>query len=406
VIERLLDESGADHVELLRERQELLRFGGSRITYQHSEEKLTVRARRGEAWVTLGKADAGALRERLAGVRRSHVFASEAGSRPFRPVRAVRTAFSATEEATPADRVARFREALGTLPAGAKLGGSVAHTVVEQQIANAAGLRREERRTRALVQLIASEDGRSSYARGLHRDAAQLPDLSWVADSLADLPRRPLEPGRYRAALGPQAMIVLAATLAQYAFHPAEGAFADRLGEQVLGENVSMHDDGADPDGMPTTFDCAGTAKQRVALVENGVAAGVVRRDTGHDVPPAWRFGGGPSPSHVFVAAGDADDLAAACDTGLSIQRVDYVRMMNPRELRVTGSSRDATLWLEDGLPVARVPQFRFTVRLDELFSSLEALGAKRARGETVFMESIVAPGAVAAAFPVDFVTG
>jgi hypothetical protein len=36
VIEELLARSGADHVELLQERQELLRFGGSRITYQHS----------------------------------------------------------------------------------------------------------------------------------------------------------------------------------------------------------------------------------------------------------------------------------------------------------------------------------------------------------------------------------
>jgi len=318
----------------------------------------------------------------------------------------VRTAFAATEEATPEDRVETFRAALAGLPDGATLGGSVAHTVVDQQVANVAGLRRSERRTRSLVQLIATRDGRSSYARGLHRDAAQLPELWSVADGLAELPARPLEPGRYRAVLGPQAMIVLAATLAQYAFHPTEGTFADRLGDRVLGENVSLHDDGGDPDGMPTSFDCAGTVKQRVALVEGGVAAGVVRRETGHAVPPAWRFGGGPSPSHVFLAAGDVDDLAAACGTGLQLQRVDYVRMMNPRELRVTGSSRDATLWLEDGVPVARVPQFRFTLRLDELFSSLETLGRARERGETVFMESVVAPGAVATAFPVDVVTG
>ena len=176
----------------------------------------------------------------------------------------------------------------------------------------------------------------------------------------------------------------------------------------MLGENVSLADDGADPAGLPTTFDCDGTAKQRVPLVEHGVAAGVVRRETGHAVPPAWRFGGGPSPSHLLVAPGDADDddLLAACDTGLAIQRVDYVRMMHPRQTRVTGSSRDATLWLDRGRPVARLPQFRFTVRLDELFSSLGALGSRRERGETVFMESVVAPGAVASSFPVDVVTG
>jgi predicted Zn-dependent protease len=316
------------------------------------------------------------------------------------------TAFSSTESATADDRVAFLREALGRLPKGATLGGSVVHAVTDQEVANVAGVRREERRTRARVQLVASRDGHSSYALGLHRDAAQVPSTDCVADDLVDVPLRPLEPGRYRAALGPQAMTVLVATLAQYAFHPTEGAFSDCLGQRVLGENVSLYDDGADPAGMPTSFDCAGTAKRRVQLVADGVATGVVTAETGHAVPPAWRFGGGPSPAHVFLAPGDCADLAAACDRGLSIQRVDYVRMMNAQETRVTGSSRDATLWLEDGCAVARVPQFRFTLRLDELFSSLEAIGSARERGETAFMESVVAPGAVATSFPVDVVTG
>ena len=399
-IDELLEH--ADHLELLRERQELLRFGESRITYQHSEEKLTVRARRGRAWVTLGSLDPSLLARRFDGVQRGEVPVSETVTRP------VRTAFAATETATAEDRVERFRAAVESLPDGARLGGSIAHTVVDHEVANLAGPRREERRTRALVQLVASDDGGSSYARALHRDAAQLPDVSSVVDGLAPLPRRSLEPGLYRAVLGPQAVIVLAATLAQYAFHPSEGSFCDRLGQRVLGENVSLVDDGADPAGLPTSFDCEGTPKQRVQLVEGGVATGVVRRETGHAVPPAWRFGGGPSPSHLLVEPGAAadDDLLAACGTGLSIQRVDYVRMQHPKQTRVTGSSRDATLWLEGGRPVARLPQFRFTIRLDELFSSLELLGRRRERGETVFMESVVAPGAVATSFPVDVVTG
>jgi predicted Zn-dependent protease len=400
VIERLL--AVADHVEVLRERQELLRFGGSRITYQHSEEKLTLRARRGSRWVALSKLDPDELRRRFDGEPRGAV------EPPSGRLRSVQTAFAATEAATPEERIARFRTALAALPGGATLGGSVAHTVVDHTVANAAGLAREERRTRALVQLIATEDGRSSYGRALHRDAAQLDDLAAVADGLAPLPDRPLEPGRYRAVLGPQAMVVLAATLAQIGFHPTDGAFAGRLGEQLLGENVSLVDDGADPNGLPTTFDCRGTPKQRVKLIDRGVASGFVAAETGHAVPPAWRFGAGPSPSHVLLEAGDAtdDDLLAACDTGLAIQRVDYVRVVHPRQTRVTGSSRDATLWLENGRAVARVPQFRFTLRLDELFSSLEALGARRERGEAAFMESVVAPGAVTSSFPVDVITG
>jgi predicted Zn-dependent protease len=403
VIEELLERSDADHVELLRERQELLRFGGSRITYQHSEEKVTFRAQRGDRWVTLGSADPAAVRARLGDAPRREVARVPPGR-----LRAVQTAFAATEEAGPADRVELFRAALAALPEGAELGGSIAHTVVEHAVANASGVARGERRTRALVQLVASRDGCSSYARALHRDAAQLEGLGSVAAGLAPLPLVQLEPGAYRAVLGPQAMVVLAATLAQIGFHPVDGTFAGAAGELRLGENVSLADDGADPDGLPTGFDCAGTAKQRVQLVERGVVSGVVGRETGHAAPPAWRFGAGPCPSHVLLAPGSAgdEDLLACCDTGLSIQRVDYVRVVDPRRTVVTGSSRDATLWLERGRPVARLPQFRFTLRLDELFSSLEALGRRRERGETAFMESVVAPAAVAAAFPVDTITG
>src|SRR5439155_25345941 len=132
--------------------------------------------------------------------------------------RRVQTAFDATEQATPADRVELYRRYACVVP---ELGGSVAHTLVEHAVANAAGLARSERRTRALVQLVASTDGRSSYARALHRDASQLDDLSSVADGLVQLPVRALEPGRYRALLEPQAMVVLVATLAQIGFHPA-----------------------------------------------------------------------------------------------------------------------------------------------------------------------------------------
>lgn len=405
-VEALIDEllDLADHVELLRERQELLRFAESRITYQHSEEKLTLRARRGTTWIALGSPDVELLRRRLVGVPRGAV---EPSTREPRPAR---TAYPATEHATANDRVATLRAVIESLPRRVRLGGSIAHTVVDHEVANVSGLHRRERRTRALVQLIASENGRSSYARALHRDSSQLPGVASLVDGLrtglAPLPMRSLQTGRYRALLGPHAVITLAATLAHYAFPVRDGALAARIGERVLGENVSITDDGADPAGLPSTFDCLGTPKERVRLVDRGIVLGVVTDETGHAVPPGWRFGGGPSPSHIFVEPGDAtdDELRAACDTGIAVQRVDYVRMVHPKQTLVTGSSRDATLWLEGGRAVARLPQFRFTLRLDELFSSIEALGARRERGETVFMESVVAPAAVVSAFPVDVV--
>src|SRR4051812_14013069 len=114
MIEELIARSGADHVELLAERQELLRFGASRITYQHSEEKGEGRARRGSLWVTLGKADGDALREKLGDAPRGDVngICGEA--------RVAQTAYATTEEATAEDRVELYRRYSRGVPA---LGG-------------------------------------------------------------------------------------------------------------------------------------------------------------------------------------------------------------------------------------------------------------------------------------------
>jgi predicted Zn-dependent protease len=99
--------------------------------------------------------------------------------------------------------------------------------------------------------------------------------------------------------------------------------------------------------------------------------------------------------------AASEQDLLDACDTGLSIQRLDYVRVLNARQTLVTGTTRDATLWIEHGRIVASVPQFRFTLRLADLLECVEAIGSRRERGDAVFMESVVAPAILVSAFPV-----
>jgi predicted Zn-dependent protease len=408
-LDRVLDALGAPaHVELVDERLELLRFGRSRLTYQHSEERLTLRARLirdgRSVWGVLGSTDPARLSELRTRLERLAASLPPGDPAPL----ALPTARRPATTAHPGelDRLALFEQAQAALPPGATLGGSVLQATARHAVANTDGVRAEEARTRAAVQVIGSLDGSSSWGRTVARDGAEclVPD---VGAGLAPLPERALEPGRYPAVLAPQAVVTLLATLGQVAFaQNAPGSYADRVGERVLSPLLTIVDDGCDGAGLPSTFDCEGVAKARVPLVEEGVVRGVVTASSGHSAPPAWRFGAGPAASHLVVAPGAASDeeLLAACGCGLYLQRVDYVRVVQPRRTLVTGSSRDATLWLEDGVPAARLPQFRFTVRLDELFSRILALGTRRERGETVFMESIVAPGAAVDGFPVDLI--
>src|SRR5207237_4206454 len=70
----------------------------------------------------------------------------------------------------------------------------------------------------------------------------------------------------------------------------------ERIGEQVTGPRFSLWDDALDPRTLAIPFDVEGTPKQRVTLVEGGVAKGVVHdrqsarwfdtRSTGHAADP------------------------------------------------------------------------------------------------------------------------
>jgi predicted Zn-dependent protease len=420
------------HLEVLAERHELLRFGTSRVTYQHSEERLLVRARivrNGRtAWGTassLQRTTLRALRERLEAM----VNALPPGSAaPLAEVGGsgdpVRTYFESTARARAEDRTALFKRGLEACPPGASLGGSIAHTLTEHTVTNTRGLLRRERRTRIGAQFIGALDGRSSIGRALHRDAAAVPiqqALDDVRGGLVALPTRTLEPGVYRAVLAPQATITLLAVYGQMAFGGRQfldglSAASGRLGERISSPLLTLVDDGCDANGLPTSFDSEGLLKRRVSLLQNGVLAGVVHdaetaqragtEPTGHSAPPGWRFGADPIPSHLLMAPGSASDqdLLAACGTGLSIQRADYVRVVNSRQTLVTGTTRDATLWIERGRITARVPQFRFTLRLADLLGSIEAVGSRRERGDSVFMESVVAPAILVSALPVQVV--
>jgi len=429
----LLELLGAPaHLEVLAERHELLRFGSSRVTYQHSEERLLVRARivrNGRAaWGTassLQRATLRALRQRLEamvdawpGVNAAPL--AEVGGGADSP----QTCFESTARARAEDRTALFRRALAACPEGATLGGSISHTLTEQTLANTRGLVRRERRTRVAAQFIGALDGRSSIGRAVHRDAAALPiqqALDEVRGGLVQLPTRSLEPGVYRAILAPQATIALLAVFGQIALGGRQfldhlSAASGRVGEPITSPLITLVDDGCDANGLPTSFDSEGLLKRRVPLIDRGVLLGVVHdaetarragtEPTGHSAPPGWRFGADPIPSHLFMAPGSASDqdLLTACGTGLSIQRADYVRVVNSRQTLVTGTTRDATLWIEHGRIAARVPQFRFTLRLADLLGNVEVLGSRRERGDSVFMESVVAPAMLVSALPVQVV--
>ena len=202
-----------------------------------------------------------------------------------------------------------------------------------------------------------------------------------------------IEPGVYRAVLEPYAL----AELLDYFGYDSFGglglleersALAGRLGERVFSPNVSIADDALDPAGLPKAFDFEGTPKQRVQLIDEGVARGVVwdrstaaraggdTRSTGHALPAEQRSYG-PLATALSVAPGDAgstDELAELVGDGIYVTRIHYPSIVDPREGVITGMTRDGTFRIRDGRVAEPLVNLRFTVSMPQLLADVPGL--------------------------------
>jgi predicted Zn-dependent protease len=266
----------------------------------------------------------------------------------------------------------------------------------EMAVANSLGVWAYSRRSDTdYVSVIMSDTG-SGYAAWAGTDASHIdPDgLAHEAIDKAMRSRQPMdiEPGDYTVILEPYAVAGMVNYLAYMGFSAQalleERSFmTDRLGEQVMDERISIWDDGHDPSGLPLAFDFEGVPKQRVDLIQNGVANSVVwdtrtaaragngHQSTGHALPAPNTFG--PRPLNLFMAAGDAtyDDMLAQVERGLWVTRLNYVRPIHPKQTIITGMTRDGTFLIEGGKVVGPVKNLRFTQSILEAFSNLQALG-------------------------------
>jgi predicted Zn-dependent protease len=397
----------------------LLRYARSRVTAQHSEVRLRARVRitrngRTAAGVleTLEPEAVADLSARLGEALETLPPGTTAPCRPAECDTPPPELGELGSHPGASERHQWFSTVRAGLGEDVLLGGAIRNDVVDRVVADSDGLYRAERLTTSAMQAVGERDGRTASVRAIHRDPAGI-DVAGIADQLlpelAPLPWTDPVPDHCRVVLRPQAVITLLATYG-YAALGAAGyarghtAVAGKLGEQVVSELLTVTDDGTDPDGLPSAFDVEGSFRRRTPLIERGKLAGVVSNlthadvtggvSTGHGVPFGWRFGGDPAPSHLFLEPGEAteDELLAQCGDGLLVSRLDYLRVLHPKDTLVTGTTRDATYRVENGKVVARHPQVRFTFRMDEVLRAVLAVGRTRERGETTFMESVVAP--------------
>jgi predicted Zn-dependent protease len=379
------------------------RFAGSEVHQPtlSRDETATIRIVRDGRWgcAVTNRTDAAGLadaaRRAAEAAERSPVDPGFAGLQPPAAVPEVGGFDEATAALTPEQQAEAAAEAIDAAP-DYGLYGYYTSGSTEVAVASSSGQAVSQAMTDVSVLALAASDDASGYAEASAWRAADV-DPAAVAREAAEKAARTrgageLEAGTYRAVLEPYALSELLfyfgfSSLNALALLEGRSYLSGRIGEQVFHPAFSLADDGLDPRGLPKSFDLEGVPKQRVSLVEQGVARDVVwdrrtakqagdgRVSTGHALSaPAQSFG--PIPFNLSVAGGDAtvDELVERVEDGIYVTRLHYLGVVDPREGIITGMTRDGTFRVRDGKVGEPLVNLRFTTSFPDLVARLLGL--------------------------------
>ncbi|MBI3744548.1 MAG: TldD/PmbA family protein, partial [Chloroflexi bacterium] len=254
-----------------------------------------------------------------------------------------------------------------------------------------------------LMTVVMSGDG-SGYSARLSGNVEDIDPDTVAGEAVGKAQRgrnpRSLEPGDYEVVLEPAAVSdmldFLAYTgLGAMAVQEGRSFMSGKIGERVMGANVSIWDDPLDAGGIPRPIDYEGIPAQRVELIANGIARSPAydlrtaakegKRSTGHALPAAWGFG--PLPRNLFLQPGEAsiDDLIHSVKCGLLVTRFWYTRVVHPLTVTMTGMTRDGTFLIENGEIVGPVKNLRFTESYVGALNRVDAISRRTLLARDMF---------------------
>ncbi|MGV9806237.1 TldD/PmbA family protein [Micromonospora chersina] len=421
LVRRLAGPGAEAEVVVTRADLALTRFANSFIHQNVAESGTTVRLR----LHTDGRTAAGsgslvdpdgltALVERtLAATRLAPLDPAWPGLTPPAPVPSGAAVDEATAAASPDERAARVRAFVDAVD-GLEAAGYCRTAYRSGAFANSAGHSAVGRAAEAAMDGIARTGGADGVAR---QCADRLADLDGgalgaraAAKARAAADPVELHPGRYEVVLEPAAVADLLQNLAWFGFNGKRYAERQSFAEPGAAQfdpAVTLVDDPLHASGLP--YDLEGTPRRALPLVEAGTTRAVAhdRRSgaeagtgsTGHGMVGASTFGPLPHNLRLLpagaateVAAGqlsagvtgavadpDTAALVAGMARGLLVSDFWYTRVLDPKQLVVTGLTRNGVWLVEDGVPARAVRDFRFTESYPRALGPGRVLGVGRA---------------------------
>jgi len=293
----------------------------------------------------------------------------------------------ATADCTAAHRAQMVRSMVDeSAQVEASAAGSLSVQAGERAVANSLGLRSYYRKTSAAVRtVVTGPEGGFGYAAANSNDIGEIDarSVGREAARLASMSRNPadLEPGEYECVLSPYAVADMLESFIHMgfwalAYQEGRSFVCGKMGKKIVDSSVSIWDDGLDPRTLVTPYDAEGVPKQRVDLVTNGVATGLLydsyaahkegKKSTGH--------AGGWNP---IMAPGKAtvEEMIAATRRGLLVTRFHYTNVAHLMTASFTGMTRDGTFLIENGRIVRPVKNLRFTQSVLDALSNVDMIG-------------------------------
>jgi PmbA protein len=169
-------------------------------------------------------------------------------------------------------------------------------------------------------------------------------------------------------------------------YHENESFLCGKLGEQVMGRNVTIWDDGNDPRGYVLPFDFEGTPKSKIFFIENGIGRNVAydgllaakenKQSTGHALGAGQRHMGA-LPLNLYMEGGEhsVDYMIASSEQPtIYVTRFHYTNIADRKNVVLTGMTKDGTFLVEGGEIITPVVNLRYLQGVVEAFRGIEML--------------------------------
>jgi predicted Zn-dependent protease len=231
---------------------------------------------------------------------------------------------------------------------------------------------------------------KSGYAGFVWDQAEFARKINSAVEQLAMLAQSPrtIEPGRYRVYLAPTALYEITGLLGWGGFGLKDHRTKQTPLLKMVEEGVRLHPAVTirenTRDGVAPNFQEAGFVKpDQVTLIDKGAFRDCLvspRSAKEYDVPTNGASGG-EMPESLEVTAGSivTNDVLHQLDTGVYINNVWYLNYSDRTACRITGMTRFATFWVENGVIQAPVNVMRFDETLYRMLGeNLIGLTAER----------------------------